>query len=43
MKTISENLRKSNQVVAKYERTEAADKVSPLPRTSRKKLRMNLK
>ena len=30
MKTISENLRKSNQVVAKYERTEAADNVSPL-------------
>ena len=30
MKTISENLRKSNQVVAKYERTEAADDVSPL-------------
>ena len=30
MKTISENLRKSNQVVAKYERTEAAENVSPL-------------
>ena len=30
MKTISENLRKSNQVVAKYERTEAADDGSPL-------------
>ena len=30
MKTISENLRKSNQVVAKYERTEAADNGSPL-------------
>ena len=29
MKTISENLRKSNQVVAKYERTEAADNVLP--------------
>ena len=29
MKTISENLRKSNQVVAKYERTKAADNVLP--------------